>query len=102
MKISGEHSMRPKNKSTSLLEQAQQYGPEAIATLVGIAQNSSNPSAKLAAIKTLLDRGFGKPPQSLLIATEEPAESFSPEELEEAKAEYWAKLRLPPRGRGSG
>ena len=54
--------MRPKNESTSLLEQAQQYGPEAIATLVGIAQNSSNPSAKLAAIKTLLGRGFGKPP----------------------------------------
>ena len=93
--------MRPKNGSTSLSVQAQQYGPEAIATLVEIAQNSRNPAAKLAAIKTLLERGFGKPPQSLLIATEEPAERFNPEELEQAR-EDWAAFRQKILEGGSG
>ena len=39
---------------------AQEYGPEAIETLVSIMRISDQPSAKIAACKELLDRGYGR------------------------------------------
>ena len=52
--------------------QARQHAAEAMAELVAIVQNSSNDAARLAAIRVILDRGFGKPPQSVQIAIEDP------------------------------
>ena len=52
----------------SLAAQAQQHAAAAIAELVKIVENTSSHAARLAAITTLLDRGFGKPPKSLDIA----------------------------------
>ena len=52
----------------SLAAQAQQHAAAAIAELVKIVENTSSHAARLAAITTLLDRGFGKPPRSLEIA----------------------------------
>ena len=45
---------------------AQTYGPEAVDTLAEIMRDESKPdAARIAAAKELLDRGFGKSPQSL-------------------------------------
>ena len=52
----------------SLAAQAQQHAAAAIAELVKIVENTSSHAARLAAITTLLDRGFGKAPKSLDIA----------------------------------
>jgi hypothetical protein len=63
---------RTKNPNTgppSLAGQAQQHTAAAIAELVWVVENTKNNAARLAAITTLLDRGFGKPPRSLKIAT---------------------------------
>lgn len=40
---------------------AREAGSEAIAALLGLARDSQSESVKLAAIKELLDRGFGRP-----------------------------------------
>ena len=45
---------------------AQTYGPEAVDILAEIMRDESKPdAARIAAAKELLDRGFGKSPQSL-------------------------------------
>jgi len=50
-----------KNKTVSEIKTlAQQYGAEAIATLVDLMQDSSNESIQASAANSLLDRGYGK------------------------------------------
>ena len=55
------------NKVTAdIRAMAQTYGPEAVDTLAEIMRDESKPdAARIAAAKELLDRGFGKSPQSL-------------------------------------
>ena len=55
------------NKATAdVRKMAQTYGPEAVDILAGIMKDESKPdAARIAAAKELLDRGFGKSPQSL-------------------------------------
>ena len=72
----------------SLAGQAQQYTAEAIAELARIVHNTNSHTARLAAITTLLDRGFGKPPQSLAIATADPIITESDISVEEARAMF--------------
>ena len=60
---------RPKgsrNKVTAeIKELAQEYGPEALATLAGIMRDAAAPhQARVAASNALLDRGYGKPVQA--------------------------------------
>jgi hypothetical protein len=76
----------------SLAGQAQQHTVEAIAELVNIVQNTNSHAARLAAITTLLDRGFGKPPKPLDIAIKDrvkPGPPPSEEELERRAAAYY-------------
>ena len=44
---------------------ASEYGPEALQTLVHIMTEGESEQARIAAAKELLDRGYGKPQQSL-------------------------------------
>ena len=55
------------NKVTAdIRAMAQTYGSEAVDTLAEIMRDESKPdAARIAAAKELLDRGFGKSPQSL-------------------------------------
>jgi hypothetical protein len=78
----------------SLAAQAQQHSAEGLAELVKIVKNTRSHVARLAAITTLLDRGFGKPPRSLEIATRDPVPILSKEELQQAVEELDRRLRL--------
>jgi hypothetical protein len=65
-----------KNKSTiaqglSLSALAQNYAPEAIEELVRIMQHSDSDAARMSAANSLLDRGFGKPAQSIDLGNKE-------------------------------
>lgn len=58
-------SGRPK-KDLDLAAMAQQHAQKAIATLVEVMGNdAATPSARVSAASELLDRGFGRAPQSL-------------------------------------
>lgn len=48
-----------------LRDLAKEHAPDMIAQLVDIAKNSSSDSAKVAAIKEVLDRAYGKAPQAI-------------------------------------
>ena len=88
MKRPKEHNM----EIPSLAGQAQKYTAEAIATLVSIVHKTKSHAARLGAITTLLDRGFGKPPRSLSVATTDPIEKKESLSEEEAIA-YYAEFR---------
>lgn len=51
---------------------AQQYGADAITTLVDIMQKSETDTARISAAKELLDRGYGKATQPLTGAGDSP------------------------------
>lgn len=54
------------NKATREIKAvAQLHGPQAIAELVRIMTSSESDSARVTAARELLDRGYGKPAQSL-------------------------------------
>jgi hypothetical protein len=53
------------NKNTADIKAlAQQYGAQAIETLVTLMQQADSAQAQIAAAKELLDRGYGKPVQA--------------------------------------
>ena len=60
--VSGNPGGRPKAIGI-VQELARQHTPKAIEKLADITRNSQSDSAKIAAAKELLDRGWGKPPQ---------------------------------------
>lgn len=69
---SGNPSGRPK-KNQLIVELAQAKTESAIATLVGIMEDEkASPSARVSAASTILDRGWGKPPQELVGNEENP------------------------------
>lgn len=54
------------NKSTAALRAiAQQYTEQAIAALVGVMEDGESDAAKVSAANALLDRGYGKAPQTI-------------------------------------
>jgi len=44
---------------------AKEYTPEALATLVQVMRTSESDAARVTAANSVLDRGYGKPPQAL-------------------------------------
>lgn len=57
-----------KNKATQELQElAREHTPAAIAELARLAVGAESETARVAAINSLLDRGHGKPAQSLAI-----------------------------------
>lgn len=66
---------RPKGARTKatadIREAAQQYTEQALATLVEVMNSSEHPAAaRVSAANALLDRGYGKPKQSLDVDVE--------------------------------
>jgi hypothetical protein len=88
------------SRGASLATLAQPYALAALVELVRIMTRSRSDAARVAAAKALLDRGFGKPPHSLGLATAdvppllEPRDNMSIEEL----ADEFRRLRQMPFG----
>ena len=85
------------NKATAdIRELAQNYAPEALVELARLAKEASSKSARVGAIKEILDRAYGKSPQavslesSLLVRAPDITEDMTPAEAAEA---YVATLR---------
>ena len=56
---------------------ARTYSEDAIAALVSIVNDpKANPSARISAANSLLDRGHGKPPQAVAVKTESNNDTF--------------------------
>ncbi len=63
--VSGNPGGRPK-VTAQVIESAREHSPAAISTLVEIMNDHSAPhAARIAAANALLDRGYGKPPQTV-------------------------------------
>jgi hypothetical protein len=54
----------------NLAAEARKYGPLALRTIADICRKGENQTVRLAAANSLLDRGFGKPAQSVELAGE--------------------------------
>lgn len=67
----GTLNKRTLEQGATVSELAQKYAPEAIQTLVQIMRESEVDTAKIAAANSLLDRGYGKPGQSLEIGNKD-------------------------------
>ena len=73
---SGNPSGRPR-RDENLAALARMYTEDAIAVLVSIANDpNANPSARISAANSLLDRGHGKPPQAVAVKTESNGDTF--------------------------
>lgn len=66
----------PNKASQDLKKIAQQYTPQAMKQLVSIANNSESDSARVSAIKEILDRGYGKATQPLQHSADEGLETL--------------------------
>src|SRR5262245_49548756 len=62
---SGRKKGTPNKVTAEIKELAQQYGPEAIAELARPATKAESEAARVAAIKELLDRGYGRAVQPI-------------------------------------
>ena len=88
------------SRGASLATLAQPYALVALVELVRIMTRSPSDAARVAAAKALLDRGFGKPPRSLGLATADapplpgPRDNMSIEELQDE----FRRLRQMPLG----
>lgn len=56
---------------TEITRLARQYTEEAIATLYGIMMNGGKDSDRVSAAQVIIDRGWGKAPQSVELTSEE-------------------------------
>jgi hypothetical protein len=61
----GRQKGTPNRITADIKALAQQYGADAIGTIVGIMNTSENDTARLAAAKELIDRGYGKASQAV-------------------------------------
>jgi hypothetical protein len=61
----------PNRVTADIKALAQSYGPEAIEELVRILRKSENDNARIAAIKELFDRGYGKAAQAVIVNGDE-------------------------------
>jgi hypothetical protein len=62
----GGRKMGTPNKATrEVKDLAQQYAPDAIKELARLSREAENESARVSAIKELLDRAYGKSPQAV-------------------------------------
>ena len=66
VKTGGRQAGTPNKTTASIREAAQQYTDEALKTLVDVmGDETAPPAARVAAANSLLDRGHGKPRQSI-------------------------------------
>jgi len=63
--------------AAEIKEMARQYGPEAIAELARLAKHALSEQARVAAIKELLDRGYGRSVQPVVGTLEHGAEAVN-------------------------
>ena len=86
-----------RNKVTlEVRELALKHGPTALKNLVTLSQKAKSESVRLAAIREILDRAYGRPPQAMEIMNLTPEELPSDEDiaaavitaLEEAAAKH--------------
>ena len=83
-----------RNKVTKdVRELAQKYGPDAVKEIARSATNAESESARVAAIRELLDRAYGKAPQAIVGDPEQPIQhrvaiSWMTKELAEERG--WA------------
>ena len=73
-----------------LQELARAHAPEAIAELARLAKDAKSETVRIAAIKELLDRAYGKPTQ--FVAAENDEQALNDLNLEELRAEILADL----------
>lgn len=66
-KTGGRVAGTPNKATREIKEIAQSYGPQAIAGLWKLAKGAESEQARVAAYKEVLDRGYGKPSQSVAI-----------------------------------
>ena len=66
-KSGGRQKGTPNKATREIKAIAQPYGPEAIATLAEIMRHSESEPARVAAANALLDRGYGKPSQTVAV-----------------------------------
>jgi len=70
-KTGGRQAGTPNKASSDLKALCQAFTQEAISELHRLALNASAEPARVSAIRELLDRGYGKPAQSLAIGQDE-------------------------------
>jgi hypothetical protein len=73
-----------------LRELARAHAPEAVAELARLAKDAKSETARIAAIKELLDRAYGNPTQFVATENDEPA--LNDLNLEELRAEILSDL----------
>jgi hypothetical protein len=61
----GRQKGTPNRITADIKALAQEYGADAIKTIVGIMNTSENDTARLSAAKELIDRGYGKASQAV-------------------------------------
>jgi hypothetical protein len=61
----GRQKGTPNRITADIKALAQEYGADAIKTIVGIMHTSENDTARLSAAKELIDRGYGKASQAV-------------------------------------
>jgi hypothetical protein len=63
-KTGGRKKGTPNKATREVKDLAQQYAPDALKELARLAREAENESARVSAIKELLDRAYGKAPQA--------------------------------------
>jgi hypothetical protein len=87
--VSGNPGGRPKSLVT-LRESARAHAAEAIAELARLAVHAKSETARIAAIRELLDRGFGRPTQFVAADNDVLPENLTAEEL---RAQIFAEFQ---------
>lgn len=64
-KTGGRSKGTPNEAIKTIKELARQYAPEAFDTLLNIMRTSESDQSRVAAVKEILDRGYGKPAQAM-------------------------------------
>lgn len=73
---SGRKKGTPNKITAEVKALAQQYAPEAFEALMKIARKGTTDNARVAAIKEILDRAYGKAPQAITGDPENPVTAF--------------------------
>lgn len=63
VKTGGRKAGTPNKATAEIKELARQYAPEALEALVNVIRSSDSDAARVAAIREVLDRGYGKSTQ---------------------------------------
>jgi len=67
LKTGGRKAGTPNKATAEIRELAQNYGPEALVELARLAKEAVSESARIAAIREILDRAYGRPPLAVAI-----------------------------------